>query len=68
MKTATRYVLEVDKQILALGDSAVYYGARRPYVRLTRTQYEELGKPTNITIAIWPGDRQDIMELSDFPE
>lgn len=34
----------------------------RPHVRISRTQWEDLGAPTYITVAIWPEDRQDIME------
>lgn len=34
----------------------------RPYVRLSTEQWEDLGSPSQLTVAIWPGDRQDLME------
>lgn len=63
--TRTRSILTRDpstREILFGSDSY------RPYVKLTPEQWEDLGKPDEITIAIWPGDRQDIMEANDFPE
>lgn len=29
--------------------------------------YEALGSPQHLTVAIWPGDRQDLMESEEFP-
>lgn len=34
----------------------------RPTVRLHRETWDDMGQPEAITVAIWPGDRQDIME------
>lgn len=39
-----------------------------PSVVINQRQWEEMGKPREITVAIWPGDRQDLMEREDFPE
>lgn len=46
-----------------------YYvsGGARYVLHLPLSTYEDLGKPSAITIAIYPGDRQDLMEREDFP-
>lgn len=28
----------------------------------------EMGAPQRVTVAIWPGDRQDLLEAEDFPK
>lgn len=39
----------------------------RPVVQLSPEMWRDLGNPEAVTIALWPGDRQDIME-SDLNE
>lgn len=39
----------------------------RPVIQLAPEMWRDLGNPEEITIAIWPGDRQDLMEREDFP-
>lgn len=41
---------------------------RRPHIILSGDQWVELGQPDAITVAVWPGDRQDIFEAEGFPE
>lgn len=69
--TLTRSVL----QLVPIGaDNVITYKSeddveeRRPVVRLSHEQWKELGSPLHITIAVWPGDRQDLMESEDFPQ
>lgn len=38
-----------------------------PIIHVSRETWEELGSPTQLTISIWPGDRQDLMESDEFP-
>lgn len=37
-------------------------GTQRPVVQLARETWDDMGQPAALTVAIWPGDRQDIME------
>jgi hypothetical protein len=39
----------------------------RPHILLDIDQWTDLGQPEAITVAIWPGDRQDLMEQENFP-
>lgn len=39
----------------------------RPHILLDIDQWTDLGQPESITVAIWPGDRQDLMESDEFP-
>lgn len=76
--TRTRSVLEFDRnesilttQVDKPGDPGRVVFRRethRPKVHLSMETWEDLGAPESITIAIWPGDRQDLMEQEDFPE
>lgn len=42
-------------------------GGTRYVLHMPTATYEDLGKPSSITIAIWPDDRQDLMEAEEFP-
>ena len=37
-------------------------------ITLTPAQWMQLGRPEHLTAVIYPGDRQDLLELSDFPQ
>lgn len=41
--------------------------SRRPVIQLPPEMWRDMGNPEAITIAIWPGDRQDLLEQEDFP-
>ena len=36
-------------------------------LQINEETYADLGEPEEITVALWPGDRQDLMETEDFP-
>lgn len=74
--TRTRSVLDLDTEMgdpnsvyfISLDEEANARDVSRPFVQLARDQWRDMGDPERITIAIWPGDRQDLMEQEDFPE
>lgn len=37
-------------------------------IQMSAERFIELGSPLEITIAIYPGDRQDLLELDTFPK
>ena len=41
-------------------------GGHETYV-MSREDYEDMGSPKAITIAVFPGDRQDLLEDEGFP-
>ena len=63
--TCTRSVLVYANGVLTEDDIVFNSGDDRPSVKIPMDLWKELGVPTAITIAIWPGDRQDLMELSE---
>lgn len=61
--TRTRSVLTLDEEVASGAEFAVFNSVdNRPRVNLPMAQWDELGNPDSITITIWPGDRQDLME------
>lgn len=78
--TRTRSVLTFDKLTAGEAPGGLFFheidedfpngttrNEDRPVVELPPEMWRDLGNPETITIAIWPGDRQDLMESEDFP-
>ena len=66
--TRTRSVLHFNREASQLTEpgypKAVFTNEEdvRPKVELSLEQWADLGSPTELTIAIWPGDRQDLFD------
>lgn len=42
--------------------------AEAPQLHLPKHEWLDLGEPTQVTIIMWPGDRQDLMGSDAIPE
>lgn len=72
--TRTLAVLKLDQQRAGSPDEGGLFFTThaeepgyRPTVQLAPEMWRDMGNPESITIAIYPGDRQDLMEQEDFP-
>ena len=74
--TVTRSRMVLEQGEMRPNDTDVWFGSRNddtgfldnPTVFLSVEKWRELGEPKALTVALWPGDRQDLMEADDFPE